>query len=440
MKFNFEKFVENTSTGTLILIGYIFILVVGFILLSLPFSTISRIASLDNFFIATSALSTTGLVSVSVSDSYSFFGELVILLLIQIGGIGYMSIGSFIILGSKKKLSETGIKLLKFNFSLPKQYSVLHFLKNVIWFSLLIEFIGAVCLYFIFLEQDVSNPVWNSIFHSISAFCTAGFSLFNTSFEAFKGDFWLNFVITVLSFSGAIGFIVFSDIYEKLAGRKKMITYTSKIILRFTLFMIALGAFILFISDNSLSSYPAWERLMIATFQSMTALTTVGFNTFPIDKLFGASLFLITMLMLMGASPSGTGGGIKSTTMSALYAEVMSTLKGNKKVTYLGKIIPSHRIKMASSNFFFYILILTCGIFFLLLTETHPIFNTIFEATSALGTVGLSTGITGSLSPLGKLIIIVLMFLGRIGPLSIGVALMATKDENAESEEQDLAI
>ncbi|MDY6868791.1 MAG: potassium transporter TrkG, partial [Chloroflexota bacterium] len=400
MKFNIQKFIANASSGKLILIGYLFILVVGFTLLSLPFSSVSDITSLDNFFIATSALSTTGLVSVSVSDSYSFFGELVILLLIQIGGIGYMSIGSFIILGSGKKLSEVGIKLLEFDFSLPKRYSLLHFIKNVVWFSLIIEFIGAICLFFIFLEEDVSNPLWNSIFHSVSAFCTAGFSLFNTSFEAFKGNFWLNIIITILSFSGAIGFIVFSDIYEKIAGRQKEITYTSKIILRFTVLIIAIGTFILFISDSSLSPYPAWERLMISGFQSMSALTTVGFDTFPINELFGASIFLITMLMVIGASPSGTGGGIKSTTISALYAEVVSTLRGRKKVTYLNRTIPSHRIKMASSNFFFYVLILTCGIFLLLLTESHAVFDTIFEAASALGTVGLSTGITGSLSPL----------------------------------------
>ncbi|WP_234572397.1 TrkH family potassium uptake protein [Rhodohalobacter sp. 614A] len=440
MKIASNKFIENASAGKLILLGYLLILLAGFILLSLPFSVSTTVTSLDHFFIATSALSTTGLVSVGISENYSFFGELVILLLIQLGGIGYMSLGSFIILGSKRRISKTGVKLLEFDFSLPKGFSILHFVKNVIWFSLLIELAGAIFLYFIFLNQDVSNPIWNAIFHSISAFCTAGFSLFNTSFEAFKDHFWLNLVISALSFSGAIGFIVFSDVYERLAGRKKQITYTSRIILRFTIIMIAFGTVILFVSDSNLLQYPAWERLMVAAFQSMTALTTVGFNTFPIQDLLGASIFLIIMLMLMGASPSGTGGGIKSTTMTALYAEVISTLRGKKKVTYLGRIIPSHRIKMASSNFFFYTFILTCGIFLLLLTESHPVFDTIFEATSALGTVGLSTGITGSLSPLGKVIIIILMFLGRIGPLSIGVALMTVTDEDAIESEQDIAI
>jgi trk system potassium uptake protein TrkH len=442
MKGKYPANLERFAGGKLLIFGYLLILLLGYALLCLPFSQRESIGSLDNLFIATSALSTTGLATLTIGESYTVFGQLVILLLIQIGGIGYMSLGSAIIIGRRNSLSAAGLNLLRLDFSLPDNYDIVAFVKNVVAFSFLIEFIGVLLLLPIFYQAGVPAPIWNAVFHSISAFCTAGFSLFSNGFESYTNHFGLNAVIGILSFCGAIGFIVFSDVYQNLWRKDSRTTYTSRIILRFTFSIFLLGTFLLLITDPGLAVLAPEERLLAAAFQSMTALTTVGFNTYPIGALAASPLFLLTLIMVMGASPSGTGGGIKSTTITALYAQTRATLQGKSQASYLNRTIPQRRIHLALSNFFFYIFILAIGIYLLFLTENAEPFAIIFEATSALGTVGLSTGLTGSLTILGKVVITLLMFLGRIGPLSLGVALLG-EAETADSQalrEGDIAI
>ena len=440
-----KKLFKHFKPSQYLILGYFGAMILGFLLLSLPFLHSETINGIDNFFTAVSAVSTTGLVTIDVASSYNFAGELLIILLIQIGGIGYMSLGSFLVLNRNKRISRLSLELIKSDFSLPDGFSALHFIKNVVWFCLSIELIGAIFLYLIFISEGVSNPAWNAIFHSISAFCTAGFSLLNSSFEGLSDNFYLNMVVTLLSISGAVGFIVFSDIYERLTGRKDRITFTSKIILSFTFTVIGIGFILLLISESVFSTVPQEHAVLLSLFQSMTALTTVGFNSYPIGQLSSQGLIIITVLMLIGASPSGTGGGIKSTTITALWAIMMSTLKGEREVTFRGRLIPGNRLRVAIGSFFFYILVLITGIFLLMLTETGAMYPIIFEATSALGTVGLSMGLTGELSTLGKWIVIFLMFLGRIGPISLGITLLGGDEESSEDEdseiiEEDLAI
>jgi len=236
MKFieHIKEYLKKANPVKLVLFGYIFYIIFGWIMLSIPFSTVNSVGSLDNLFISTSAVSTTGLTTVSVSDNYTFFGELIILLLIQLGGIGYMTFSSFVILTRKKKLPENVSEVSKTVFSIPQNFVIEKFIYSVIFFTLIIETIGAFILYFIFTSIGVDNAIWQAIFHSISAFCTAGFSLFNNSFMSFYNDFWFNLTIAGLSFSGAIGFIVFVDYWRKIRGKTKSITLTSKIILRTT--------------------------------------------------------------------------------------------------------------------------------------------------------------------------------------------------------------
>lgn len=419
--------------------GYIALLISGFCLLCIPGIAMASISSLDHLFIATSALSTTGLATIDIDSSYSIIGKIIILLLIQVGGLGYMSIGSFIVMVRKQKLSARSADLLRSDFSLPDGFSIVHFLRSLIIFTLGIEFLGAFFLSWIFWLHGESNPIWQGIFHSISAFCTAGFSLLNNSFVAYQNDFYLNFVVSVLSISGALGFIVFTDIFDRFSGKDKQLTFTSKIILKFTFSGILLGTAILFLSDDHIANQAPDARLIQAFFQSMTAFTTVGFNTYDIGAMGYAPLFFLTLLMVIGASPSGTGGGMKSTTFTALYAQLKSTLKGQSEVTYMNRVIPNHRLSMAVSNFFFYIMVICIGTYLLLLVEKGDIFPIFFEAVSALGTVGLSTGITGDLSHMGKIFIVILMFLGRIGPLSFGLALFDSEKEEPLKEE-DIAI
>ncbi|MEZ5406034.1 MAG: potassium transporter TrkG [Verrucomicrobiia bacterium] len=285
------------------------------------------------------------------------------------------------------------------------------------------------------------QPLWQAIFHSISAFCTAGFSLFNTSLEAYREDVNLNCLIIALSYLGAIGFIVMSDVWTSFSNRKAHITLTSKIILMSTLWISVIGTLLFFIDESSIQSLPFSERILASLFQTMTASTTVGFNTIPIGALTPSSLFLLTLIMIIGASPAGTGGGLKTTTFTALWAVMASTFRQQEKITFFKKQIPRARIFSAVASLMFYLFTLITGVYALALTEKLPLPDLAFEAASALGTVGLSRGITGNLSDLGKMIITALMFLGRIGPISIGIALFTTREKISDfATEEDIAI
>ena len=424
----------------LLLYGYGSVLLIGFALLCLPFAEATDVATLDHFFTATSALSTTGLATVGVGQDYTAFGQAVVLVLIQVGGLGYMSLGSFVVLMRKRRLSSAHSELLAYDFSLPEGFQVQRFLRSMIAFTLVTELVGGLLLTYIFYGRGEPMPIWNGFFHSVSAFCTAGFSLFASGFEGYQGHFGLNLVVSALATLGALGFIVAADFASRLGRQRRAITFTSRIILRFTFAGMLLGTAVLFLSDPTIAALPAELGLMTAFFQSMTAFTTVGFNTIPIGSIAAAPLFAVILLMIVGASPSGTGGGMKSTTFTALWAQLKSTLAGETEVRYMGRIVPSHRVRAAVSNFFFYVLVVLGGIYALLLVQDEDPYLVIFEAVSALGTVGLSMGLTGDLTPVGKVLVCVLMFLGRVGPLSAGLVLFGRDAAGVEAVEEDLAI
>lgn len=425
----------------LVILGYISYIVLGWILLSLPFAQHGPGATaLDNLFISTSAMSTTGLATVSVTDSYTLFGQIVILLLIQLGGIGYMTFSSFVILSHKKTLSDKRTEIANVVFSLPDSFRVDKFLRSVILFTVAIETAGATSLYFIFKQAEQPHALWSAIFHSISSFCTAGFSLYNNSFESFKDNFWLNATVAVLSYTGAVGFIVCVDVWRRITNNIPHITLTSKIILHCTFWVSLIGTVILFVSESSIQQLPVDERLVASFFQAMTSLTTVGFNTISISDISRASLLLLTTLMIIGASPSGTGGGLKSTTFTALIGIMRSSLQGQKHIYFRGKRIPAERVRLAVATFCFYMAFLLLGVYLLTLTEQMDFEAILFESASALGTVGLSVGITAKLSCLGKLIVTFLMFVGRLGPLTFGMSLFLRQTPTLEEQDEDVAI
>lgn len=417
--------------------GYLLYVLAVFILLCLPVSNQKAgTALVDHLFTAASAVSTTGLATVGTSDSYTFWGQLVILLGIQAGGLGYMTLGSFLILASAQKLTLNRARLSRAVFALPRGFRPIRFVRRAVVFTLLLEALGAWLLYQRFSQVGISEPVWAAIFHSVSAFCTAGFSIFPDSLESLRGDWVVNLVVSTLSLSGALGFIVISDLWLKVRDRKRPVTLTSKIILSATFGGIFVGTIGLFF-DSSLGGLPLGDRFLAAFFQSMTALTTVGFNTVPVGNLSTATLLLVLLLMIMGASPSGTGGGLKSTTWSAGLAVTWSALRGRKTVTFFGNRVPDYRIQGAFAAFTLYLVVFAAGSFLLLATDSHHFEDVVFETASALGTVGLSRGITGDLSLAGKFIVILLMFIGRVGVVSLGLAAMAPRpaDEVLEDGE-----
>jgi trk system potassium uptake protein TrkH len=434
-------FLTTLEPVRLVTLGYLSYIMVGWLLLCLPVAQrASGVRCLDNLFIAVSAVSTTGLVTVNVSDCYTVFGQIIILLLIQLGGVGYMTIGSFVILARGRDLSDLRSKISQRVFSLPDDFRIDKFIRSVVLFALIVELIGAIALYPIFSSAGLRRPLWNSVFHSVSAFCTAGFSLFANNMESFSNNFRLNVVIGFLSMFGAIGFIVLVDIWRRITGKIRQITFTSSIILRMSFGLLIIGTILLLVTEPAFKSMPPDSRVMASVFQAMSAMTTVGFNTIPIGSLADSSLIVLTFLMIIGASPSGTGGGIKSTSFTALFAVIRSALKRETKVCFLGKVIPTRRVQAAMANVGFYLFILLLGIFALTLTEPMSFKDLFFEAASALGTVGLSTGITTSLSVLGKVTICALMFIGRLGPLTFAIALSAKPSENLDKTRHDVAI
>jgi trk system potassium uptake protein TrkH len=407
--------------------GFLSYVLIGAVLLSLPWLQKTSVPLLDNLFIATSAVSTTGLVTVSVFDSYNFFGQLVVVILFQLGGIGYLTFTTFMILSTTKKITHWHQTLLKTEFTLPVTIKIKDFLKSVILFTLVMEILGVILFYIAFSREEMPiwEALWSAIFHSISAFCTAGFSLFNSGFADYSGNILINTTISILAIAGSLGFIVVTDFVLFLRKKKHMLSFTTKIVSYGLLILLSFGFIFFYTYEPTISNLAGNERFLAAFFQSMTAMTTVGFNTVDFGAFMLPMLLVTIFLMYIGASPSGTAGGMKITTLTAVFAIMKSRLTNRKRITFLGRIIPYERLYIATSSFIFYTSIIALGTFILTFTEDFKFEKILFEVASALGTVGLSTGITGGLSVLGKITIIITMFIGRLGVLTFGLAIWA---------------
>lgn len=432
---------RGVAPAKVVLLGYLACVVAGWALLALPWAhAVPGTAALDHLFTATSAVSTTGLATVPPSETYALFGELVILLLIQLGGVGYMTVGSFIVLASGKPLSAESEELIEHDFSVPEEFSVSQFVRGVVVFTLACETLGALALWALFAQAGVPEAGYQAVFHAVSAFSTAGFSLFDTSLEAFAGNVGVNAVVAILAYLGAIGFIVAVDVWRVGVRHRERLTFTSRIILRLTLLLTVVGTAGLFLTEQSVLSGGTGLRLMESLFQTMAAMTTVGFSTVPIGALSQGAMMVVLLLMIVGASPSGTGGGVKTTTLAAVYAVMRSVLSGQRAVTVWHRRLPIRRFTEATASFAFYMVMLASGVFVLTLTETATFDQIVFETASALSTVGLSLGITGDLSAAGKLLVVVLMFAGRLGALTFGSALFLHHDDEEDGPEEDVVV
>lgn len=414
--------------------------IVGALLLWLPWSQRGSGALLDHAFNAVSAVSTTGLTTISVADSYTWFGQFVVLALFQLGGVGFMTLGSLFVVARGHALSDTRLGVLKTGFALPHYFVMRHFLVHVVVYTFVCEVIGAGVLWWRFAEASVAHPLWFAVFHSVSAFATAGFSLSNSSMEPFAHDWVVNLVIGVLSYLGAIGFIVAQDVWYSIKLRERMLTFTSKVILTMTGAVFVIGTVVLFFTEPGIVNMPLGDRLLASAFQVMTASSTAGFNTIPIGAMSSGGLVVIMLCMLIGASPSGTGGGIKTTSVSAIFANLASVVRGRQTVVWLRHEVPLTRVLTAFAATSVYLIGLAVGVLVLSYTERATFVQIVFEAASAIGTVGLSMGITGGLSAAGKVAIIVLMFVGRCGPLTIGLALLPPTELRERPRGDDLAV
>lgn len=447
LNFSFEKLItmgiKTDMPQRQLIFAYIGYSIIGLCLLSLPFSRNGDIGLVNNLFTVVSAVSTTGLSTVDVAAQYSFFGQLVILLLIQIGGLGYMTLSAYVILKMTGRCSKTSIRLLSAQFSCPETMDLNSLLRSTVTYTFLFEFLGFAFLCPYFLYNGISQPVWSALFHSVSAFCTAGFSIYTDNLVQFQDDVFVNVVIICLSIMGAMGFIMMTDIYDVITRKKSRITFTSKVIATITGCLVLWGFVHLFFCEDSFRTMPFGERFLVSLFQSVSAMTTVGFNTVDISLLTPISMFILLISMYIGASPSGTGGGLKSTTLSAIYAYTKSKLQFSKDVSMKGNIIPAYRVEIALTTVLFYSFILILGIYLIGVCEpdSTDFLDISFEAASALATAGISSGILADMSTGGKLILILMMFIGRVGVITFGNALLIHQSKNDKPEKRnDLAV
>lgn len=416
-----------------ILFGFAGYVLIGVLLISLPWAQKIPVSLVDNLFNVVSAMSTTGLTTGALSEMYTPLGKLILLGLIQLGAIGYMTLTSFLILSTSKKISTHRVKILSAEFTMPEMFELKHFIINIIIYTIVIELIGTILLCFEFSKLGLDKPLWSALFHSVSAFSTAGFSIYAEGLVKFQNNLSINLIIAFLCYAGAIGFIVPMDIYRRLTKKSTEITFTTKIILFITAIITLIGTLIYIYSSNA--------DALSAFFQVMSASTTAGFNTVDVSKLPDAALLVLIFAMIIGASPSGTGGGIKTTSVTAILGIITSVVRGHpEKITFLKRVIPANRVMTAAAAATSYMLILFISTLLMCLFDSHSFMELFFETTSALGTVGLSLGITADLSTIGKVILSITMFLGRIGALTLGIAFFRIKESNIVRPQSDLAV
>ncbi|WP_229154428.1 TrkH family potassium uptake protein [Aurantimonas sp. VKM B-3413] len=432
---------RSGRSARLLLAGYVLYMTVAWILLSLPFAHRTAVGAVDDLFTAVSAVSTTGLMTIGVSDSYTVFGQIVIALSMQLGGIGYMTVSSFAVLALHHGLGKTRSEGARTAFSLPDTIEPKLFIQSVVLFTLCCETVGALALYPMFSAAGVEEPGWSAIFHAISAFCTAGLSLNADSFEAFRGDFGVNSVLSILCILGALGFIVVVDVVRRLTGSQSKAGFASQVIVRVSLALLAVGTLFLFATDPGLATLQPAERLMAAFFQTMAATSTSGFDTFPASGLSRATMTVLIFLMVVGAAPASTGGGIKVTSFTALVALVRSVQRARGRVRFFGQEMPVAQLQIATATLTSYLAVLGAGLVLLFLVQPGADFEpVVFEAVSALSTVGLSLGLTPELTTHSKLIVIVLMAAGRVGALTFALATSFPSREAVEDDDNALAL
>lgn len=430
-----------------LMLSFAFVILIGTVLLMLPAASVSgRVTPpVDALFTATSATCVTGLIVFDTGSYFSLFGQLVILALIQIGGLGIMTISTAFALIMGQRLT---LKLESVMYSVMgknTQFDLFQLIKSVVLVTAIIEISGAILLFFVFsASMNPAAAMYSSIFHSISAFCNAGFSLFQDSFISFGDNPLLNFTITSLIILGGLGFAVLIDLYRYVvkADKVRKLNLHSKIVLSASFILLLIGFVAIYWAEyhGAMQSFTISRRVMSSWFQSVT-MRTAGFNTIDFSVINPATVLVSLALMFIGASPGSTGGGVKTTTFAVLLLSVSSMLRGRKELSLFNRKISLSNHREATSLITLAALIVFVVIFILLMVEGKAFDKIIFEAISAFGTVGLSMGITARLSIVGKLLITLLMYIGRIGPLTMIYALSLRKVQTRISfAEEKIAI
>lgn len=418
----------------------------------LPLSTLAgHLKFVDALFTAASAVCVTGLTVMDTPATFTLFGQAVILVLIQIGGLGIMVFSTVFLLSIGKKVTMTGRMLIRDTYSYGEGKEVFSLLKDIFLFAFVIELAGAIVMFCRFQKDHSPDAaIFFSVFHSVSAFCNAGFSLFSSSFMNFQYDWIINLTICSLIILGGIGFVVLSEIKNTFSISRRCWAFFSlhtKLVLSSTALLLVISTALILLLEwqNTLVGKTVPQKILAAFFQAVNS-RTAGFNTIEISGLTNETLFFIIILMFIGTAPGSCGGGVKITTFSSMVIMGISRLMGRDHPQIFYRKISDASIAKAVSIIMTSLFVIILGIMFLQQTETGDLSHQLtrgaflelmFETVSAFGTVGLSTGITGSLSVSGKLIITIMMFIGRLGPLVIAMAVSRNSTSKKYSYAQE---
>lgn len=410
--------------------GFGLIILIGTVLLCLPVASKAGQWSdpLNCLLTATSATCVTGLIAYDTFTHWSLFGQLVIITLIQIGGLGFMTFISMFALFLKKRISLRERLLLMQSSGSMELEGVNHLIRRIVSGTMFFELIGAAILSIRFVPQyGWANGIYNAVFHAVSAFCNAGFDLMGkvspfSSLSSYYNDPLVLITLMALIVIGGIGFLVWSDI-RQYKFKFKYYSLHSKLVLSATAVLLVGGSVFFFFSEKnaSMAGMEVGERILSALFQSVT-LRTAGFNTIDQSALSPAGSILSMILMLIGGSPASTAGGVKTVTLAVVLISALAVMRNRREVEVFKKQLPWAVIRQAFAVLIIYIIVTFAAVILLCLTETAGMRELFYEVTSAIGTVGITMGITTSLSRVGKLIITLLMFFGRIGGLSMAMA------------------
>ncbi|WP_029319100.1 TrkH family potassium uptake protein [Butyrivibrio sp. AE3004] len=425
---------ERLTSFQIIILGFAGVILLGAFFLMLPVSSgMGVVTSFDKaLFTSVSAVCVTGLVVVDTATYWSFFGQLVILILIQIGGMGVITVASLMVMLAGRKISLMQRQTMQNAISAPQVGGIVKLTRFILKISFLVEVAGTVLLLPVFVPSYGIQGIWMSLFHAVSAFCNAGFDLMGnktgkfSSLSAFSGNGYLSLVISMLIVIGGIGFVTWKDVISKKTAFNEYRMQT-KVVIVTTMILIIIPSIIFFFAE--FSSAPLDKRIYMSIFQAITP-RTAGFNTADYTKMTDVGQGITMILMLIGGAPGSTAGGMKITTVAILYANAIAVFGSKPNANIFGRRIEDCIVKSASTIFFMYVTFSIGAATIISMIEKLPMETCMFEAFSAIGTVGLTLGVTPSLSSFSHILLMSLMFFGRVGGLTIIFAAFSHKDKS----------
>ena len=443
------------TTTQIILFSFLLVILLGSILLALPISSAdgNAVPYLDALFTSTTSTCVTGLVTLPTVSTWSIFGQIVILILIQVGGLGVITIMSGLMLLLNREMGISDRLLIQDAFNLNTMSGLTGFIRNVLFGTFIIEGIGAVLYMPVFVPEFGAKGIWMSVFNSVSAFCNAGIDIIaENSLCNYATNPLINIVTSALIILGGLGYIVWWDVLRVIKSRTpnnrkvfRHLTLHSKIAIAVTAGLILGGAILIFIFEYTnpltIGKMSLFDKIQVSFFQSVTT-RTAGFASVPQENLTNASAAVSIILMLIGGSPVGTAGGMKTVTIAVLVCSAIATIRNKNSATMFGRRISEDSIKKAVAVAVAFFAIGTTSTVLLLATGNADVIDAVYETVSATATVGLSRNLTAALNTVGKLIIIVTMYFGRVGPISLAVALGSkSESQNVISEPtEDISI